>query len=147
MPANDISPCFLTISAASGLRIGFLYSPTSWRLSLVMPRRDRLMSEVGPEARGSKPVMEVCAHTPERFGMDPAPLVLLPVGAAACPKPGAAAITANSAGTRKFRRRVMHIPFCGSARISSNDAIFFAPALEGARHDAWRYPGASARHR
>ena len=50
-PANDISPCFFTIPAASGFRIGLVWSPTSWRLSLVMPRRKRFVSEVGPEAR------------------------------------------------------------------------------------------------
>src|ERR1051326_221193 len=55
-----------------------------------MPRRERFTTEVGPDARGSKPVMEVCAQTPERSGC-----ALPPAGCAAWVKPDAVAVSAT----------------------------------------------------
>src|SRR5882672_8626982 len=73
-------------------------------------RRDRLISDVGPDAKGSKPGIEACAHMPEKSGMD-GPRT------GACPKAGAAAAATNVTGKRKFRVSVMlSSPIIGSAR-------------------------------
>src|SRR6266404_5949847 len=81
-----------------------------------MPRRDRFVSEVGPEARGSKPVMDVWTHAPDKFGTGAAPLVLLPVGVAACPKPGAVN-TASIARKRSSCCRIFMLSRHGRAGI------------------------------
>src|ERR1700688_4917481 len=97
-----------------------------------MPRRDRFLNEVGPEARGSKPVMDVWAHTPERFGMEAVPFVLLPAGAAAGPKPGAAAATSVTR-KRNFPRRVFMLPSLAWSRLAFSERgepIAITPAIE-----------------
>jgi len=66
-------------------------------------RRDRLTSDVGPAASGSKPGIE-CTQMPERSGTAAAPSVLLTAGAAACPKASGAAAATNVAIERKYRR-------------------------------------------
>src|SRR6266481_6531716 len=73
-------------------------------------RRDRLTSEVGPDASGSKPGIE-CTQMPEKSGMGAAlslPLLAgLTVGATACPKAGAAAAAASVTTNRKYLRCFM----------------------------------------
>src|SRR5580700_8357774 len=64
-------------------------------------RRDRLTSDVGPDASGSNPGIE-CTHMPERSGMDAAPCT---VGASACPRAGVAAAAASVTTARNFCRR------------------------------------------
>src|SRR6516162_6539163 len=66
-------------------------------------RRDRLTSDVGPAASGSKPGIE-CTQMPERSGTAAAPSVLLTAGAAACPKASGAAAATNVAIERKYHR-------------------------------------------
>src|SRR4249920_1783278 len=67
-------------------------------------RRDRLISEVGPDASGSYPGF-AWTHSPEKSGTDAAlasPLAAGPaVGTTACPKAGVAAASATT--RRKFR--------------------------------------------
>src|SRR5437764_2463242 len=69
-------------------------------------RRDRLISEVGPDASGSYPGF-AWTHSPEKSGTDAAlasPLAASPaVGTTACPKAGVAATAASVTTRRKFR--------------------------------------------
>src|SRR4051812_24760402 len=77
-----------------------------------MPRRERFVTDVGPLAAGSKPVMEVCAHTPERSGCAERS-ALLPAGCAACDNPDAAASTVartKKPCCRKLRRASLSQP-------------------------------------
>ena len=79
----------------------------SWSTCAVV-RRERLISEVGPDGSGSKPGMEPCTHMPEKSRTDAA-LALTPsagatVCATACPKAGVAAAAASVTTKRKSRR-------------------------------------------
>src|SRR5215831_7709453 len=69
-------------------------------------RRDRLISEVGPDASGSYPGF-AWTHSPEKSGTDAAlasPLAAGPaVGTTVCPKAGVAAAAASVTTRRKFR--------------------------------------------
>jgi hypothetical protein len=64
--------------------------------------RDLFTSEVGPDAKGSKPGIEGCAQVPEKSGMGAA--------GCACTKVSveAAAINENN---RQFRNRFIPLPF------------------------------------
>src|SRR6516165_10458223 len=66
-------------------------------------RRDRLTSDVGPAASGSKPGIE-CTQVPERSGTAAAPSVLLAADAVACPKASGAAAATSVAIEGKHRR-------------------------------------------
>jgi hypothetical protein len=58
-------------------------------------RRDRFVSEVGPDASGSKPGSEGCHHMPEKSGIDARLSVGRTVGATVCPQAGIAAAAVN----------------------------------------------------
>src|SRR6516225_2173970 len=65
-------------------------------------RRDRLTSDVGPAASGSKPGIE-CTQMPERSGTAAAPSVLT-AGAAASPKASGTAAATSVTIEGKYRR-------------------------------------------
>jgi hypothetical protein len=67
-------------------------------------RRDLFVSDVGPDASGSKPGSEGCHHTPEKSGMDAAPSAGPAAGASVCPKADVAAAAAKIINRRSFRR-------------------------------------------
>src|SRR5713226_8372378 len=100
-------------------------------------RRDRLTSEVGPDASGSKPGIE-CTQMPEKSGMGAAlslPLLAgLTVGATACPKAGVAATAASVTANRRYRRCFMLSSLFH--RKLSHKATPFACALVRGREDA-----------
>src|SRR5580704_6614851 len=112
-PLNSISPCFFTISAACGFKIGLVKSPISRaglltrmefvggnvRPSTSAPcgRRDVLTTGPGPDTGGSNPGNEGWAQMPEKSGIAAAPAA----GPAPCPKAGVAA-AATMARTPKY---------------------------------------------
>src|SRR5262245_22623236 len=87
-------------------------------------RRDRLISDVGPDAKGSKPGSEGWAQRPEKSGTDAA-------GAGVCEKPGVAAAAANIASRRKLRATLMvSLPFTVKLICLSENPTPFACSLE-----------------
>src|ERR1051326_917232 len=66
-----MSPCCLTICAASGVRIGLVSSPTNRELLLwPLGRRNLLKTGPGPDGGGSIPGKYGCTHIPEKSGND-----------------------------------------------------------------------------
>src|SRR5262245_40724349 len=107
MPATPSLPCSSTTLAAAGFRIGFLYSPLSFRMSPVpFSRRERLTSDVGPDLSASKPGL-ACWQMPDKSGMDFA-LSLAPIA-------GVTQTAASVSTKGKFRRKSIALLLVRSA--------------------------------
>src|SRR3984893_16656732 len=127
MPFSSNSPFFFTTSAACGLKIGLVKSPTTLWIMLPSGLRSLLTIGPGPDDGGSK--LNQRPHMPDRSGMDVAFSAPLLAGGSggipACPKTGVAAAAASVATKRKsrcckFMLSSLFLSSSGSSRIKLN---------------------------
>src|SRR6516164_11703926 len=81
MPFSSRSPFFFTTSAACGLKIGLVKSPTT--LWMIVPSGLRSLLTIGPGPDDGDSRLNQRPHTPDRSGIDTALFVPLFAGSAA----------------------------------------------------------------
>ena len=95
VPPNSISPFFFRTSAAWGCKIGLVSSPTTPPRMFMIPSGPTSLLTIGPGPDNGGSILNQRPHMPDKSGMGATlsvPLLAGPtVGAAACPKAGAAA--------------------------------------------------------
>jgi hypothetical protein len=85
-------------------------------------RRDLFVSDVGPEANGSKPGKEGCHHMPEKSGI----CVPLPD---VWPRPGVAAAAETTVNTKTDCHHCMRVPVICPRPLASEPQAFYAKAV------------------
>src|SRR5580704_6097845 len=80
MPFSSRSPFFLTRSAACGLKIGLVKSPTT--LCMMVPSGLRSLLTIGPGPDGGASKLNQRPHMPDRSGIDAALFVPVFAGSA-----------------------------------------------------------------